>query len=130
MKEVPYSIAVGQEHQPYHNDAYPRERLRAWLEYNYPHINGPIATHDEAGWPQFCKKPIEQWPKKVTTGIPPARLVEAKAALDKFRATDKGMIAYPDDKSSGGKRRKRTKFNKLKSSSRRLSKSRRRTHRK
>lgn len=130
MHDVPYPVAVGQEHQSYYPEAHLRERLRAWLENSYPQFNGPRATGDEAGWPQFCKKPIDKWPKKVTNGFTQERLEQAKAALDTYRKTDKGMIAYPDEESSGGKRRKRTKFNKRKSSSRVLSKSRRRTHRK
>lgn len=69
------------------------------------------------GWPSFCNNPIEDW-DGVKQYYPVEKLSAAKAAYDKYH------------KITGGKRRKRTKFNKRKSSSRVLSKSRRRTHRK
>jgi hypothetical protein len=130
MKGNPWRADKGVEEQRYHKDAHVRQRLENWLDNVHPEFNGPRATNDKAGWPQFCKNPIEQWDYLFRQAYSPERLAEAKAALDAYRATDKGMIAYRDDESSGGKRRKRTKFNKRKSSSRRLSKSRRRTHRK
>jgi hypothetical protein len=71
------------------------------------------------GWPSFCNKPIEEWDDwLVMKRFKEDRLQAAKAAYDKYNNL------------TGGKRRKRTKFNKRKSSSRVLSKSRRRTHRK
>jgi len=69
------------------------------------------------GWPSFCNKPIEDW-DGVKQYFAVEKLRAAKAAYNKYHNL------------TGGKRRKRTKFNKRKSSSRVLSKSRRRTHRK
>ena len=71
------------------------------------------------GWPSFCNKPIEEWDDWLRAKrFKEDSLQAAKAAYDKYHNL------------TGGKRRKRTKFNKRKSSSRVLSKSRRRTHRK
>jgi hypothetical protein len=71
------------------------------------------------GWPSFCNQPIEEWDDwLMMKRFKEDSLRAAKAAYDKYRSL------------TGGKRRKRTKFNKRKSSSRVLSKSRRRTHRK
>ena len=94
------------------------ERLFAWLENSHREINGPRATRAEAGWPSFCQNPIKDWPKVFQLYFTPEGLQAAKNEYDKYHSQ------------GGGKRRKRTKFNKRKSSSRVLSKSRRRTHRK
>lgn len=92
-----------------------KEHLWIWLKGSRrDYYNGP-----NGGWPSFCNKPIEEWDDwLVMKRFKEDRLQAAKAAYDKYNNL------------TGGKRRKRTKFNKRKSSSRVLSKSRRRTHRK
>lgn len=88
-----------------------------WLKpgYRWPSSWGP-----NKGWPSFCNKPIYEWDQVFLKLFKDEGLRAAKAAYDEYR----------NPTGTGGKRRKRTKFNKRKSSSRVLSKSRRRTHRK
>jgi hypothetical protein len=92
-----------------------KENLFTWLKWSGKlGIYGP-----NSGWPSFCNKPIEEWDDWLRAKrFKEDSLQAAKAAYDKYHNL------------TGGKRRKRTKFNKRKSSSRVLSKSRRRTHRK
>jgi hypothetical protein len=97
--------------QPGDPELQAKEHLFNWLNGVGGWSNGP-----NRGWPSFCNDPIEKWDDIGTFNDDLLRV--AKAAYNKYH------------KLTGGKRRKRTKFNKRKSSSRVLSKSRRRTHRK
>jgi hypothetical protein len=117
-------------------DTFVKKNLVDWLNNLNPHYRGssePAGDGDKIdyyssnpdndnlfgpsrGWPSFCNKPIEAWDDGRFHHV--KKLHAAKVAYIKYRNL------------TGGKRRKRTKFNKRKSSSRVLSKSRRRIHRK
>lgn len=92
-----------------------KQNLFNWLK---PGDRWPYSFGPNKVWPLFCKKPIDQWDQVFLKLFKDEGLQAAKAAYDKYHNI------------TGGKRRKRTKFNKRKSSSRVLSKSRRRIHRK
>jgi hypothetical protein len=98
-----------------------RKNLINWMIMQREKADQETLYGPNRGWPSFCNKPIKEWDDIGTYDIgtfDDDLLQDAKAAYNKYHSL------------TGGKRRKRTKFNKRKSSSRVLSKSRRRTHRK
>ena len=102
-----------------------QNNLRAWLDRDTGYkFFGP-----RAGWPAYCNSPVSAWQNFRDH----PRANEAKETYDEWdqKRREKSINRERSRSShSRGGSIKRTKFNKRKSSSRRLSKSRRRTHRK
>lgn len=102
-----------------------QNNLRAWLDRDTGYkFFGP-----RAGWPAYCNSPVSAWQNFRDH----TRANEAKEAYDEWdqKRREKSINRERSRSShSRGGSIKRTKFNKRKFSSRRLLKSRRRTHRK